>query len=74
MSDIIHVCPDCAGDNGDACCNYNKCEAAKGETVITSCIHCYGELLEVDGKWYHHSQFDENNNLISPDMYQDIVW
>lgn len=42
------------------------CEFCKAENR-------YGELREVNGFWYHHSQFDTNGKLISPDYPQAVV-
>lgn len=45
-------------DNPNPCCDMGRCEAPKGTSDVTNCIHCGGELIEKDGAWYHHSQFD----------------
>lgn len=65
------ICEDCKEDNLTPCCKNNQCEASIGDKTITSCIHCYAELIEVNGFWYHHTQF-ENEKLIS-DNIQDVV-
>lgn len=70
---IIHVCPRCSGDTEEPCCRMYTCEAAYNEKGITSCIHCYCELTEVDGFWYHHTQFDDNGNLRPDSEVQDCV-
>lgn len=45
-------------DNPNPCCDMGRCEAPEGARGTTNCIHCGGELIEQDGAWYHHSQFD----------------
>lgn len=58
------MCKDCdkPNEHGDymPCCYMSfsdgKCTAAYGDSGISSCIHCGGEMFEEDGKWYHHSQ------------------
>lgn len=53
-------------------CYDGKCDAPANATGITNCIHCGGELREINGFWYHHSQFD-GEKLISPENWQDYV-
>jgi hypothetical protein len=58
-------------DNPTPCCDNGKCEAKEGDSGTTNCIHCGGELQEVNGMWYHHSQIEQHaNDLGDP---QDIV-
>lgn len=53
-------------------CWDSTCEAREGSRGITLCIHCGAELLEINGFWYHYSQF-ENGLLKSPESPQNIV-
>jgi len=54
------TCSHCTSGNhgGSVCCDHGNCQARPGVKGITNCIHCGGELREVDGSWYHWSQFD----------------
>lgn len=54
-------------------CYNGYCESHPGERGITSCKHCGGQLEEVNGFWYHHSQFNDDGTLISPYRPQDVV-
>lgn len=65
------TCPDCI--NTKPCCYNNNCEAPEGATGEALCIHCYAPLIEVNGIWYHHEQFDDNDILMSSENPQDIV-
>lgn len=67
------ICEECADDDTAPCCNRFNCEAMPGARETTLCIHCYGELIEVNKFWYHHTQFNENGTLMSPDNPQDVV-
>lgn len=55
------------------CCRLGSCEAPKNARGITSCIHCGGELIQVGGFWYHHSQFYDDGSLIQGTEPQDTV-
>ena len=59
-------------DEDDIECHYGTCEAPRNATGITSCIHCGGELIKVDGLWYHWSSF-ENGQLVDGAQVQDYV-
>jgi hypothetical protein len=52
------MCPRC-GDTEDPCCNHGYCEALEGERNVGMCVHCGAELIERNGAWFHHSQFDQ---------------
>jgi hypothetical protein len=54
-------------------CDTNTCQAREGATGITSCVYCGGELIEVDGLWYHWSSFDNQGNLLNGAQVQDYV-
>lgn len=53
-------------------CWNSTCEAPRGETQITSCIHCGGELHQVGNLWYHWSSF-EQGQLLDGAQSQDYV-
>lgn len=61
------LCSVC-GTSETPCCDYGNCQAIKGTRGVTMCIHCGGELIEIEGKWYHHSQF-EHDVLGQPQDY-----
>jgi len=63
-------CEYCKDDDQTPCCWNGECEAPKNAQGISMCIHCGAEMLEVNGLWYHWSQFDNNGNLISPENQQ----
>jgi len=65
------MCIDC-DDLEDPCCNMGNCVADPTNNNITNCICCGGELIAVNGYWYHHSQFNWDGTLISPERPQDI--
>lgn len=48
------------GTGESPCCNAGHCEALAGEQVSAMCVHCGSELIELDGAWYHHSQFEQD--------------
>jgi hypothetical protein len=54
-------------------CEGGYCQAKAGETGVTSCIHCGGELHEINGLWYHWTSFDNQWNLIEGAQVQDYV-
>jgi hypothetical protein len=54
-------------------CNYSPCEAPRGATTITSCIHCGAELIEVKGLWYHWTSFNSDGTLVDGAQIQDFV-
>lgn len=54
------LCPVC-GTKDRPCCDMGPCEPIKGERGSSMCLHCGGELIERDGAWYHHSQFDADH-------------
>lgn len=54
-------------------CDTNTCQAPEGATGITSCVYCGGELIEVNGLWYHWSSFDNQGNLFKGAEVQDYV-
>lgn len=68
-------CLECAKENSEPCCNrgHGLCEAWDDDRGISNCVHCGGELREVNGLWYHHSQFNNDMFLISPERPQDYV-
>ena len=54
-------------------CDGGNCQAIGGDRQVTECRYCGAELIEVDMKWYHYSQFDSQGVLISPERPQDFV-
>lgn len=58
------ICEYCKGENDYPCCWHTECEAATTDDTISSCIHCYAEMRKVGIFWYHHSQFDNEGNLL----------
>lgn len=64
-------CEECKDENATTCCHYTGiCEAAKTDNDMSTCIHCGGEMHKVNRFWYHHTQFDDDGNLISPENPQ----
>jgi hypothetical protein len=60
-------------DEDDIECNYGTCKALDGDTGITSCIYCGGELIEVNGLWYHWTSFNSDGTLVDGAQVQDYV-
>lgn len=48
-------------DNPSPCCDMGHCQPMESYEGIGNCIHCGGEMHEINGAWYHHSQISENN-------------
>ena len=67
-----HNCEYCNGEDDLPCCYNGRCEAPKGARGITNCICCGGELHELDGCWYHWSQFEADGG-INLSYVHDIV-
>ncbi len=68
-----HSCPYCWREGSKPCCNTDTCEAFDTDSSISSCIHCGAEMRAENGYWYHHSQFDDNGKLTSPEYKHGVV-
>jgi hypothetical protein len=66
MSERYSLCDKCCGEHDPPCCDLGTCDAYPTSEDTSVCVHCGGEMIRLNGFWYHHSQFEDDDDPFDP--------